>query len=214
VQQGARVQAGNLVVPDAGVWAFQSKVGEVSPVIETEYAFFLFRLDSLAEAGTPALDDIRGSVEQAIRDEKKLVKAREVAEAYLVRVKGGEAMGAAATAMNLPNREMGPFPRVNPPLQNPAVVGAAFGLREGGLSGVIETEEGLYVIKSVKHVPADSAEFTRKIEEYRRNAVRIARQNRVRNYLDALRAAAKIEDNREELYEQARNQAATLPPQT
>jgi parvulin-like peptidyl-prolyl isomerase len=213
VQQGSRVQAGNLVVPDAGVWAFQSKAGEVSPVIETEYAFFLFRLDSLSEAGTPALDDIRGSVEQAIRDEKKLVKAREIAADYLARVKGGEAMAAAATAMNLPNREMGPFPRVNPPLQNPDVVGAAFGLKEGQVSSVIETDEGLYVMKLVKHVPADSAEFTKKLEEYRRDAVRLARQNRVRNYLAALRDDAKIEDNREALYEQARNQAATLPQQ-
>ena len=213
VQQGSRVQAGNLVVPDAAVWAFQSKVGEVSPVIETEYAFFLFRLDSLSEAGTPALDDIRGSVEQAIRDEKKVVKAREIAATYIARVKGGETMAAAATAMNLPNRDMGPFPRVNPPLQNPAVVGAAFGLKEGGLSGVIETDEGLYVLKSVKHVPADSAEFAKKLEEYRRDAVRLARQHRVRNYLAGLRDAAKIEDNREALYEQARNQAATLPQQ-
>lgn len=213
VQEGSRVQAGNLVVPDAGVWAFQSKAGEVSPVIETDYAFFLFRLDSLSPAGTPPLDDIRGAVEQALQDEKKLVKAREIAATYLGRVKGGESMSAAATAMNLPNRDMGPFPRVNPPLQNPAVVGAAFGLKEGALSGVIETDEGLYVIRVLKHMPADSADFARKLEEYRRNSIRLARQNRVRNYLTALRDAAKIEDNREALYEQARNQAAVQVPQ-
>lgn len=214
VQEGSRVQAGNLVVPDAGVWAFQAKEGDASPVVETEYAFFLFRLDSLAPAGTPQLEDIRGSVEQAIRDEKKLVKAREVAASYLARVKGGESMAAAATAMNLPNREMGPFPRVNPPLQNPAVVGTAFGLPEGALSGVIETDEGLYVIKSVKRVPADSAEFARTLEETRSRTIRLARQERVRNYLAALRTAAKVEDNRQVLYEQARKQAALpQPPQ-
>lgn len=208
VQEGSRVQAGNLLVPDAGVWAFQSRPGDVSQVIETEYAFFLFRLDSLSPAGTPSLEDIRGSVEQAIRDEKKLVKARDVAQAYIDRVKAGETMAAAAAAMRLPNRDLGPFPRVNPPLQNPAVVGTAFGLPDGGLSGIIETDEGLYVVRTIKHTPADSAEFARKLEEDRRNAIRVARQNRVRNYLDALRAAAKIEDNREALYEQARNQAA------
>jgi peptidyl-prolyl cis-trans isomerase D len=151
-------------------------------------------------------------VEQAIRDQKKLVKARDVAREYLARVKGGESMAAAATAMNLPNREMGPFTRISPPLQNPPVVGAAFGLPEGALSGVIETDEGLYVIRSVKKVPADSAEFVSKLEDYRRDAIRVARQNRVRNYLAALRDAARIEDNREALYEQARNQAA-LPTQ-
>lgn len=208
VQEGARVQAGNLVVPDAGVWAFQSRAGDVSQVIETDYAYFLFRLDSIAPAGTPPLEDIRGSVEQAIRDEKKLVKARDVAQAFIARVKGGETMAAAAAAMHLPNRELGPFPRVNPPLQDPELVGTAFALPDGGLSGVIETDNGLYVLRTMKHTVADSAEFARKLDEDRRMAIRVARQNRVRNYLDALRAQAKIEDHRAELMERARTQAA------
>ncbi len=213
VQEGARVMAGNLAIPDAGVWAFESKKGDVGPVIETDYAYFLFRLDSTAAAGTPPLEDIRGAVELAVRDEKKLVKARDIAKAFVARIDAGEKMADAAKAMNFPNREFGPFPRVNPPLQNAEVVGAAFALKPGEHTGAIETKDGIYVLQGVARTPADSAAFVAKLEEYRRDAIRAARQNRVRNYLLALREAAKIKDNRQKLYEQSRNQPA-LPQQS
>ncbi len=56
VQEGTRVQLGNLVVPDAGVWAFPAtKPGATSPVVETSVAYYVFRLDSLQPAGVPPL---------------------------------------------------------------------------------------------------------------------------------------------------------------
>ena len=63
VQEGTRVQVGRIVVPDAGVWAFQAQQGEIGPVIEIPDAFFLFRLDSVQEGGPPLLASIRPSVE-------------------------------------------------------------------------------------------------------------------------------------------------------
>ena len=62
IQQGTQVLDGNIVVPDAGIWAFQAAAGTASPVIETGFAYYLFRLDSLTKSGVPALADIRGSV--------------------------------------------------------------------------------------------------------------------------------------------------------
>src|SRR5918995_5032492 len=48
VQEGTKLQLGNYVVPDAAVWAFGgAKPGATSPVIETPFAYYLFRLDSL-----------------------------------------------------------------------------------------------------------------------------------------------------------------------
>ena len=51
VQQGSKVQLGTYVIPDAAVWAFQAKEGETSPVIEGERGLYVFRLDSLHDAG-------------------------------------------------------------------------------------------------------------------------------------------------------------------
>ena len=62
VQQGSKVQVGRLLVPDAGVWAFEAKPKVTSPVIETSIAFYVFRLDSLKPAGVPPLSEIRSAV--------------------------------------------------------------------------------------------------------------------------------------------------------
>ncbi len=197
VQEGTKVQLGNYVVPDAGVWAFSGvKPGATSPVIEAEFAYYLFRLDSLHDAGVPTLAEIRPSVEHAVREKKKWDVARRIGKEYLKRVEEGSTLEQAATAMKLPHREFGPFSRVNPPLTSPLVVGTAFGLEAGDRSGVLDTEDGLYVLKTLSHTKADSAKFVKELDQYRARAVNMARQERVRSYMAALQSAAKIVDNR------------------
>jgi peptidyl-prolyl cis-trans isomerase D len=202
VQQGTKLQLGQLVVPDAAVWAFQSKPGATSPVIETSFAYYIFRLDSLHDAGVPPLAEIRSAVVSAARDQKKWAAARQLAKDFLKRVEGGSSVAQAAAAMKLPHREFGPFSRINPPLTNPVVVGAAFGLKEGERSGVLDTKEGIYVIETLQHVKADSAKFGKELEQYRARLINVAKQERVRNYLTALRKSAKIVDNRAKVLQQ------------
>jgi peptidyl-prolyl cis-trans isomerase D len=199
VQQGTKVQVGQLVVPDAGVWAFQAKPGATSTVIETSYAYYIFRLDSLQPAGVPLFDQIRSSVFSAARDEKKWKAARDLAAAYVKRLEAGASMADAAGAMKLPHREFAPFSRINPPLTNPVVVGTAFGLKKGERSGILDTKEGIYVIESLDRVKADSAAFVKELDQYRARAINRAKQERVRNYLTALRKSAKIVDNRDKV---------------
>jgi len=208
VQQGTRVQIGNLVVPDAGVWAFQgAKPGATSPVIETTFAFYVFRLDSLRPEGVPPLAEIRRSVEVSLRNEKKEKLAKGIAADYLKRLEAGESLADAAKAMKLPHQEFGPFTRVNPPLTNPIVVGTAFGLEVGQRSGVLDTKDGMYVIQSLEHVKADSAQFLQDMSDYRNRILQLARQDRVRGYLTALREAAKVVDNRAKLQQAPPRQA-------
>jgi len=213
VQEGTRVQVGNLVVPDAGAWAFGgSKPGHTSPVIETSYAFYVFRIDSVQPAGVPPLAQVRPAVEFALRNDKKKQLAKPKAEEYLKRLADGESMAAAAKAMDLPHKEFGPFSRVNPPLTDPIVVGTAFGLEKGQRSGLLDTPEGMYVMESLERVPADSAKFVKDLDEYRTKMIDMARQARVRGYLAALRQSAKIVDNRARLREQQQEAAETQQP--
>jgi peptidyl-prolyl cis-trans isomerase D len=199
VQEGTKVQIGNLVVPDAGVWAFQAQPGATSPVIETSMAYYLFRLDSVHQSGVPPLNQVRSAVASAVRDQKKWKAARELAQEYIKRVEAGASMAEAAAAMKLPYREFGPFSRVNPPLTNPVVVGAAFGLKEGERSGVLDTKDGIYVLKAVKREKADSAAFVKQLDEYRARSINVAKQERVRNFLSSLRKSAKVVDNRDKV---------------
>jgi peptidyl-prolyl cis-trans isomerase D len=199
VQQGSKVQLGPMVIPDAGVWAFQNKQGHTSPVIETSYAYYVFRLDSLQDAGVPPLSAVRTAVVREAREQKKWEQARALAKDYLKRLEGGSSMAQAAAAMKLPHKEFGPFSRINPPLTNPVVVGAAFGLDTGKRSGILDTKDGIYVLENLQHVKADSAAFAKGLNEYRARIISLARQERVRNYITALRKAAKIVDNREKV---------------
>lgn len=214
VQKGTRVQVGRFVVPDAGIWAFRAQPGETSPVIETEMAYYLFRVDSARQAGIPALADVREEVARAARDEKKIALAKPMAEALVKRVREGSTLAEAAAAVRAPYREFGPFPRVRPPVGDPVLVGTAFGLPAGGTSEPVETEGGLQVITVLQRLPADSAAFRAGLDQWRVQQVRLAQQDRVRNYLETLRTTAKVEDHREELFRtaaQADADAGALP---
>jgi parvulin-like peptidyl-prolyl isomerase len=195
------------------VWAFQGvEEGATSPVIETSLAYYVFRLDSLRPAGVPPLAEIRPAVEHTLRQEKKKQMAKPIGEDYLKRLASGESMAEAAKAMGLAHREFGPFTRVNPPITDPIVVGTAFGLEEGQLSGLLETSDGLYVLKVLEHTPADSAQFAKQRDEYRTKMINLARQDRIRGYMGALRESAEIVDNRARLQQQQQQAAQQLPP--
>ncbi len=213
VQEGSRVLLGPYAVPDATVWAMRAQKGETSPVIETDNASYLFRLDSLAEAGTPALEQIRGVVERSAREQKKNEKAMELAKALVARVKAGTSLAAASTAMGLSHREFPPFARVSPPLSNAKLVGAIFGLSDGQTSDVISTDEGLYVVHMVQRLPADSLEFEGKKDQLRAEAVQGMRQERIRQYLASLRSAAKVVDRRATLFKTNAQIEAAAPTQ-
>ena len=202
VQEGTKVQVGNLVVPDAGVWAFTAKKGQTSPVIETSTAYYLFRLDSLQPAGVPPVGQIRDVVAYQTRTEKKQERGREIARDFLKRVEKEGSLQTVAESMKLPYKEFGPFPRVNPPLDDPVVVGTAFGLDVGQQSGLIDTKQGIYVLKVLEHTKADSAAFVKDLDNYRPRMINLARQDRVRNYLEALRQAAKVVDDRKKVLQQ------------
>ena len=216
VQQGSRVQLGLQVIPDAGTWAFQAKPGEISPVIETPFAYYLFRLDSAQTEQVPALGEVRLAVTIAVRDEKKVALARKLGEDYLKRVGEGSTMEQAANALGLPYRELGPFNRIQSPVPNAVLTGAAFGLPAGRMSGLLDTDDGMYLVKVLEKTPADTAAFQNDLDEFRGQMIRLARQERVRSYLDALRKAAVVVDQRASLFPtsaQAEEAAAGLPAQ-
>lgn len=207
VEEGNRVLLGTQLVPDAGVWAFQANEGDISPVIETVDAYYLFRLDSLQERTEPTLAAVRPAVEAKVRDQNRWEVARGIAQGFVKRLEEGSTPERAAAALNLAHREFGPFSRVTPPLDNPVLVGTAFGLETGERSGIIDTDDGLYVITALEQVPADSAAFQQQLDDFRLAAVRQARQERVRNYLASLRENAEVVDNRAE----AMQRAAAMP---
>ena len=85
-------------------------------------------------------------------------------------------------------------------MPNPVLTGAVFTLPIGEASDVLDTDDGLYVVRVLERTPADTADYRQGLDEYRTDAIRRARQDRARSYLDALQASAKIVDRRDGLF--------------
>lgn len=216
IRRGEQAIVGPFLLADPAAWAFQAEVGETSPVIESEDALYVFRLDSLHDAGIPPLAAIRDAVTAAVVEQKKDQMALEMANALVRRVRAGEGLAEASAAMGLQHREFPAFPRIQPPLPSRALIGASFGLPIGAVSDPLVTNEGIYVIRVLSRTPADSAAFQAEYEQLQAREVRAARDERVRHFLQALRDNARIKDERAEVFRtNAQIEAATptLPGQ-
>lgn len=200
---GDRLTLGRYVIPDVSIWAFRARAGETSPVIEAERAYYVFRLDSLHAAGVPPLTQIRDRVREATRYEKKKDIARQRADQAFAALAGTPDLLATGRARGLPVERHGPFTRLNPPAalaREPAVLGAAFGLRPAERSTVLAGETGFFVLQVVTRSRPDSAAWHAQRDEQRDALLRSAMQARVSQYVAALRAQASVEDRRNQLY--------------
>jgi len=201
--EGERLTLGASRVPDVSVWAFEARPGETSPVIDAARASYVFRLDSLEAAGVPPLASIRARVLGAARYEKKKTVARQQAEQAAAALRDAADLLAAGRARGNRVEKLGPFTRVTAPAQfarDPLLLGAAFGLRRGERSGVIADETGWFVLQALAHAGADSAAWLKQRDQQRESLVRPIEQARLQQFVQALRADAKIVDRRSELF--------------
>jgi len=217
VFDGDRLQLGRYLLGDPSIWAFSgAQAGETSPVIETDYAYYLFRLDSLWPAGVPPLDEIRDEVRRLAGEERRSAALRRLADEIAAEVRGGRSLEAIAESRGLTVRTLGPFTRYQPPpaLQAaPAVVGAAFGLGVGQTGGPVPAPQGMLFVRPVHKTLADSTAFTLQLEGLRAAAHRRARQERVQLVLASLREQATVRDLRQDLERAQRAAQANAPPQ-
>lgn len=201
--KGERMRVGPSTVPDVGVWAFEARPGETSPVIDAEGASYVFRLDSLEAEGVPPLAQIRARVLSAARYEKKKAVTRGRAEQAAASLRDAPDLVAAGKARGYRIETPGPFTRVSAPAEfarNPIALGVAFGLRPGERSGVVAGETGCFVIQGVARHAADSVAWVKQKAAQREALMRPIAQARVQQYLAALRAQANVVDRREELF--------------
>jgi peptidyl-prolyl cis-trans isomerase D len=214
VVEGQGFRIGDYRIPDVSVWAFETTVGETSPVIEGDAAYYVFRLDSVTPAGTPPLALIRARVSDLVRVEKLKTLAHHRADSLAALLKGVPDLASAAAARGIPVQRLGPFTRMRPPRDltgEPFVVGTAFGLRVGERSGVLEGENGYFILESLGRRLADSTAWLAQREVQRTQLRQALQQARIQQYLEGVRAKAKIVDRRKDVFKsQASADASTL----
>jgi len=216
VFEGDGLRVGRLFLTDPAIWAFDAEPGQSSPVIETDQAYWVFRLDSLRAAGIPALDNVRSLATQRARLAKQWEATRQVAQEIAADVAAGTPLGQAAEARGVRAVETEPFTRnvPTPPLRDaPEALGAAFGTPLDRVAGPIESENAIFFVQPLRRFAADSAGFLPAIDSLRIEAVQRARQARVQQVLSSLRDAAQVVDRRRELQRAQQNVPDTPFPQ-
>jgi hypothetical protein len=199
IVQGQPVVLGRYRIPDVGVWAFETKVGELSPVIETIGAYYVFRLDSLTPAGVPPLRLVEPQVRDQVMREKKRAAAEAIARDADRRLRSGQTFEQVGQSLRLPIQNLGPFARTaSVPVLGTATeaIGVAFRLRVGEKSRLLQGPNGFFSIEPTRRVRADSAVFEKGKADQRLSVISAARRVRVQSFLDALRREAKVVDNR------------------
>ena len=135
-------------------------------------------------------------------------------QAAVARIRSGETLEDVAADLGLEVRDTGLFSRSDfvPGLgrQN-ATIGSAFGLRSGEVSEVITTPTNTFIMELVGYVPADSAAWISQRTQQRQTQVFILQQQRLQEWIDALRAAARIIDRRDEVLAPTDENTVQLP---
>ena len=201
LSQGERLTLGSYAIPDVSIWAFETSPGETSPVIEGARAYYVFRLDSVVPEGVPPLAQIRDRVRALYSVEHRRAAAKRRADSLAAALKDLPNLASAAAAKGVQVQTFGPFTRLQAPSYlagEPVVVGASFGLRVRERSGVLAGENGYFIIESQGQKLADSTAWLAQRDNQRKQLLNAVRQARIQQYVQALRAKAKIVDRRSE----------------
>lgn len=201
-------------VAEGADWALEEAApGDVSPVFENPQAFYALELIQSEPAGVIPLDDAVVAIESQLRFDKKLERARQEGQLVADRARAGEALPNVAADTGLEVRNAGPFTRNDfvPGIgrQN-AAVGVAFALAPGQVSDAVATPANVFVMELLSKTPADSTTWLEQKEQQRQNAIGMLQEQRLQEWIDALRAAATIVDRRAVVLRPA-DESGTLP---
>lgn len=203
-------------VAEGGEWVFdpETMVGDVSPVFENRTTFYAIEVVSIDPARTLSIEEAEVAIRGNIGTDKKVATALEEARELAAEVHAGRALAEVAREFGLEVRDAGPFARNDfvPGLgRHNAAVGTAFGLEVGEVSDAVEANRNAYVIERTGSEAADSLAWLEQVDLQRAQALGAIQQQRLTQWIEALRANANIVDRREQVLAPAEDQLP-LPP--
>lgn len=176
-------------------WAFEdgTKVGDTKRFSIPSGGYVVAQVSAINDEGLMSVESASATAIPEIRKEKKAkmikdgIKGKTVDE--IAKNKNLSVM--TASAVNMKN------PTLSGAGLEPKVVGSAFGLKVGESSGLIDGEQGVYMLALTNKTPAP------KLDNYQAIANRLttARVNEAQTKVfEALKEASDIEDNRANFY--------------
>jgi len=196
-------------VPSVGPWAFQgTRPGETSELFDAEDGYYLGRLDSLIKGGIPSLEQAKPGIIKILAIQKKLDKLMPRAQQFAAQA-AKTSLEDAAKAAEMQVTQSLPFTRVGGATgigRLNQAIGAAFSLPIGVVSAPIRVYDGIFVERVDSRSVQDRAQWEKIKPAQRAQVTQQLRQQRVRDFLQNLRDAAKISDRRKEIEAAQRQQ--------
>jgi len=205
-------------VAEGGEWVFEPEtmVGDVSPVFENRSSFYAIELVTIDPSRYLTEEEAEAAIRGSIGIDKKVEVALEEAAEFAAEVRSGRSLTEVAREFGLEVREAGPFARNDFAFglgQHNAAVGTAFGLDVGEVSDAIEANRNAYVLEKTGSEAADSLAWVEQIGQQRFQAVTVIQQQRLVQWIEALRTTARIVDRREQVLNPPDDQQGLpLPP--
>ncbi len=144
------------MVPAFDKAAFETPVGQVAPLVETEYGYHILKVTDSRPAGAVPIDEVR----EAIRRQLELTRAQELAQADAQRIRAtipsAKDLEAAAAREHLKVEEAF-LTRADHPQDlsaTPEMLDAVFALPVDGVSQPVPARMGVAIIASLAAVPA------------------------------------------------------------
>jgi peptidyl-prolyl cis-trans isomerase D len=201
---------------EASFWIFDEAAEDdvVSPLLESADQFMIVEIVRRTPEQVAPLEEARAPIRLRVMEAKKLEQARVTARDMVDRIRQGASLDQVAASANLQVRDAGPFSRVDfvPGIGRAnAVVGTAFGLEPGQVSGVVEAGGALYIVQLVSRTQANRQEWEAQKLQQARTVTAALEEARVRQYMQELRDDAEVVDNRREAARAAAAAAAATP---
>jgi peptidyl-prolyl cis-trans isomerase D len=195
--------AGAGQIGDGLDWVFQeAEPGEVSPVFEDQEAFYMMELISATPEGHQPLENATPIIDQFLRLEKKIEMAKAQAEEFMEEVREAGTLEILDGRRDLTVLEVGPFARTEffPGFgYQSRSVGTAFGLDVNEISDPVVSSSNVFLIQTLERIPADSAAWEELKETQRAQGIFTVQQQRLEQWITAMREASDIVDRREEV---------------
>lgn len=189
---------------DLEKFLFSASDGSFSDVIDRNDAFYVVEKTREVSAGVAPLQEVYPVIQRDLMNEKQRERAYEVAQRIYSAVMAGSSLADAAKGADITMAESGLFSRTGrlPGMGNdPAFIGAAFGLSEGKrFSQPVLTQNGAAVIEFKERSAATLDGFAAQRDTLRNRALQTAQSAYWDKWFTKLIDDAKIEDNRKQLF--------------
>ncbi|MDZ7772511.1 MAG: SurA N-terminal domain-containing protein [Balneolaceae bacterium] len=177
--------------------------GQISEPLELSNQFVVIQVEEIIPAGPRPFEEVREQIRTAVVNQKRRDMMAERVSGML----GGSLEGLAESAgREISTAEGLTMNSVTIPGagREPGVVGAAIGMEEGSLSGVVRGNNAVFVLRVDTRNQADPASLTDAMREQIRQQLRQQKSaSFMQVWLEQLRENADIQDNRSRVLQQS-----------